>query len=141
MTRSDMQLLSVNVARSRLIVHHGNRYTTGIFKQPVTGRVMLRRINLQGDQQADRSVHGGPDKAVYVYPFEHYAYWAERLGRDDFTYGQFGENFTAMGVTEDVMHIGDVLRIGGAVVQVTQVRVPCYKLANKLGIAGLIAAN
>jgi MOSC domain-containing protein YiiM len=90
-------------------------------------------LNLEGDQQADLSVHGGPYQAVYVYPFEHYASWQRELGRDDFTFGQFGENFTVSGMLEKQVCIGDVFRVGSALFQVTQPRVPCFKLAAKMG--------
>ena len=109
--------------------------TTGIFKAPVAGRVMVRRTNLDDDRQADLSVHGGVDQAVYVYPSEHYATWAQELGRSDFAYGQFGENLTIEGMLEDTVHIGDTFRVGGALLEVTQPRVPCYKLGLKMGSA------
>ncbi len=105
---------------------------TGIFKEPVADRVMVRKLNLDGDRQADLSVHGGENKAVYVYTIENYEYWKHELGRDDFTYGQFGENLTVEGMTDDVVRIGDVFSVGGASVQVTQPRLPCYKLAIKM---------
>ena len=106
---------------------------TGIFKAPVVGAVFLHRLNLDGDGQADLRVHGGADKAVYVYPHEHYAFWAGELGRDGFPYGQFGENFTVEGLLEDAVNIGDVFRIGAARVQVTQPRSPCFKLGIRMG--------
>jgi MOSC domain-containing protein YiiM len=96
---------------------------------------MLRRHNLDGDGQADLLNHGGEYKAVYAYPVEHYAFWKATLARDDFAYGQFGENFTVEGVLEEQAHIGDIFRIGGAMVQVTQPRVPCFKSAIKMGMA------
>jgi MOSC domain-containing protein YiiM len=102
--------------------------TTAIFKEPAHGRVMARTLNLDGDGQADRAVHGGPHKAVCVYPFEHYAYWKRTLGRIDLAFGRFGENFTVEGMLEDAVGIGDVFRVGGALVQVTQPRSPCFKL-------------
>ena len=118
------------------IVHNNKTVTTGIFKEPVEGRVMLHRLNLDGDGQADLWGHGGAFRVVYVYSFENYAYWARELGRDDFTIGQFGENFTVEGMLEDDIHVGDVFRVGNALVEVSQPRVPCYKLAIKMGIEG-----
>jgi MOSC domain-containing protein YiiM len=105
---------------------------TGIFKTAVTGRIWLRRINLDGDGQADRVNHGGVDKAVYAYPALHYAAWNAELGAD-LPYGQFGENFTVAGLDEDTAHVGDRFRIGTAEVEATQPRIPCFKLANKMG--------
>ena len=128
-----MKLISLNVSQPKPVAVGGNQTVmTGIFKEPVRGRVMLRTLNLDGDGQADLTVHGGADKAVYVYPIEHYDYWQGTLKRDKFPFGQFGENFTVEGMTEDTVHIGDVYRVGGAVVQVTQPRLPCYKLALKM---------
>lgn len=127
------KLLSVNVGLPREIVHRGQTVTTGIGKSPVAGAVWLRRHNLEGDGQADLRVHGGADKAAYVYPFEHYGFWARELGRDDFSYGQFGENFTVEGMLEDEVCIGDVYRIGTATVQVSQPRTPCFKLGIRMG--------
>ncbi len=129
-------LKSVNVSPPKEILHDGKAITTGIFKEPVEGRVMLRRLNLDGDGQADLWGHGGTFRAVYAYPFENYAYWARELGRDDLELGQFGENFTVEGLLEDDIHVGDVFRVGGALVEVSQPRVPCYKLAIKMGIDG-----
>jgi ferredoxin-NADP reductase/MOSC domain-containing protein YiiM len=131
-----MTLRSVNVSMPKDIVHNGKTVTTGIFKEPVEGRVTLRRLNLDGDGQADLWGHGGAFRAVYAYSFENYAYWARELGRDDFTVGQFGENFTVEGMLEDDVHVGDVFRVGSALVEVSQPRVPCYKLAIKMGIEG-----
>jgi MOSC domain-containing protein YiiM len=128
-----MKLLSVNVAQPREIIHNGKPVMTGIYKEPFEGRVMLRPLNLDGDQQADLKAHGGKYKAAYVYSFEHYAFWERELGRDDFEFGEFGENFTVEGMTEDVVHIGDQFRIGEALVEVTQPRVPCFKLGHKMG--------
>jgi MOSC domain-containing protein YiiM len=134
-----MKLLSVNVGLPREVSHQGRSVTTGIFKEPVTGPVWLARLNLQGDRQADLRVHGGADKAAYLYPFEHYAFWAAETGRDDFAHGQFGENFTTTGLLEDDVHIGDILRIGAARVQVSQPRTPCFKLGVRMGDDGFPA--
>lgn len=128
-----MKLISINIGMPREINHLGQKVTTGIFKAPVAGPVWLGRLNLAGDGQADLRVHGGADKAVYVYPFEHYAFWAGELGRHDFSHGQFGENFTTEGLLEDEVSIGDVFQIGGARVQVTQPRTPCFKLGIRMG--------
>ena len=128
-----MTLISINIGLPCEIIHGGQAITTGIFKVPVAGPVWLGRLNLEGDGQADLRVHGGADKAVYVYPFEHYAFWAGELGRHDFSHGQFGENFTARGLLEDETSIGDVFQIGRVRVQVTQPRSPCYKLGIRMG--------
>jgi MOSC domain-containing protein YiiM len=130
-----MKLLSVNVSQLTTVAYRGRSVMTGIFKTPVAGRVMVRRTNLDGDRQADLSVHGGVDKAVYVYPSEHYTTWAQELGRSDLAYGQFGENLTVEGMLEETVHIGDTFRVGGALLEVTQPRVPCYKLGLKMGSA------
>src|SRR5215204_7170573 len=131
-----MKLLSVNVSPPAEVVHGGKTVTTGIFKEPVDGRVMLRTLNLDGDGQADLIGHGGIHKAAYAYSVENYEYWKRELGRTDFTFGQFGENFTVEGMLEDAVHIGDVFRVGDALVEVTQPRVPCYKLGLKMGLKG-----
>jgi len=128
-----MRLVSLNVGMPRDIVIKGQSVTTGIFKEPVTGRVMARRLNLDGDRQADLSVHGGPSKAVYGYPREHYPFWRAEFPDLELPYGMFGENFTTEGVLEDATHIGDRFRIGSAEVAVTGPRLPCYKLADRFG--------
>lgn len=128
-----MRVLSIQVAHPRIILAKGQRISTGIFKQPVEGPLMLRRLNLDGDRQADLRVHGGPAKAVYVYPSEHYPLWRKELPGMDLQYGMFGENFTTEGWNENDTNIGDRFRIGGAVVMVTQPREPCFKLAAKFG--------
>ena len=126
-----MKLISLNVSRPRLAVYKGATINTGIFKQPVSGSVQLRTLNLDGDRQADLSVHGGPYKAVYGYPLEHYAFWRQELPGMDLPWGMFGENFTTEGLAENDLHVGDRLQIGSATVMVRQPRVPCYKLAAK----------
>jgi MOSC domain-containing protein YiiM len=113
------------------MVYKGATINTGIYKKPVTGRLALRRLNLDGDRQADLSVHGGPYKAVYAYPSEHYADWRRELPDGDLPWGMFGENFTTEGLREDQLHVGDRLRIGSSIVMVRQPRMPCYKLAAK----------
>jgi MOSC domain-containing protein YiiM len=131
-----MKLLSVNVSPPKDVVHGDKTVTTGIFKVPVDRRVMLRTLNLDGDGQADLIGHGGIFKAAYAYSVENYNYWKRELGRTDLAFGQFGENFTVEGMLEDEIHVGDVFRAGGALVEVTQPRVPCYKLGIKMGLRG-----
>jgi MOSC domain-containing protein YiiM len=122
-----MKIVSLNLGLPREVVWHGINVTTGIFKAPVPGRVALRKLNLDGDRQADLTVHGGEFKAVYCYPLEHYDYWKRKLGRD-LPIGMFGENFTVEGMMEDDVLIGDRFAAGSAEVIVTQPRLPCYKL-------------
>ena len=117
---------------------NGDAVSTGIFKNPVAGRVMLRTLNLEGDRQADLSVHGGPSKAVYVYPSEHYDYWKRELPEMKLPWGMFGENFTSAGLFESELNIGDKFRVGSAAVMVTEPRMPCYKLAIRFGRADII---
>jgi len=131
--KSDTKLISVNVGLPRVVMSNGEPVSTGIFKEPLPGRIMLRTLNLDGDRQADLSVHGGPSKAVYVYPSEHYDYWKHELPEMKLPWGMFGENFTTAGLFESELNIGDKFRIGSAVVVVTEPRMPCYKLAIKFG--------
>jgi MOSC domain-containing protein YiiM len=126
-----VKLVSLNVARPRLAVYKGQSINTGIFKQPVSGPVQLRTLNLDGDRQADLSVHGGPHKAVYGYPSEHYSFWRDELPGVDLPWGMFGENFTTSGLAEEELHVGDRFQIGSSILMVRQPRVPCYKLAAK----------
>ena len=133
-----MKILSVNVGVPREVTWQGKLVTTGIFKDPVKGPVMLRTLNLDGDQQADLTVHGGVDKAVYAYPSEHYAYWREELPGLDLPWGMFGENFTTEGLFEEAVYIGDRFGIGEAEAVVTEPRMPCYKLGLKFGRADII---
>jgi MOSC domain-containing protein YiiM len=128
-----MKLLSVNVGRPRAVMQDGDAVLTGIFKDPVKGRVTLRTLNLDGDGQADLSVHGGPTKAVYVYPSEHYDYWKRELPGMELRWGMFGENFTTVGLLESQLNIGDKFHVGSATVTVTEPRMPCYKLGIKFG--------
>ena len=128
-----MRLVSVNIGHPREVIYKGKTVTTGIFKEPVAGRIRLRTLNLDGDRQADLSVHGGLSKAAYAYPIEHYEYWREQLPGVDLPWGMFGENFTTEGLREDSVNIGDRFRIGSAEVMVTEPRLPCYKLAAKFG--------
>ncbi|MDA9981453.1 MOSC domain-containing protein [Gammaproteobacteria bacterium] len=131
-----MKLLSVNLSLPKEIAHEGKTVSTGIFKKPVEGRVKLCRLNLEGDGQADLWGHGGAFRAVYAYTIENYEYWMNELGRNDFSHGQFGENFTVEGMLDDKISVGDIFRIGDALVEVSQPRIPCYKLAIKMGIEG-----
>jgi len=123
-----MKLVSVNVGLPREVTWRGRNTTTAIFKQPVSGRIAMRKLNLDGDRQADLTVHGGEFKAVYCYPLEHYDYWRTELPGHDLPMGTFGENFTTDGLLEDSVHLGDQLSVGSAQVVVTQPRLPCYKL-------------
>jgi len=130
---SVMQVVSVNVGLPRTVRRNGRDVTTGIFKKPVEGRVRVRRLNLEGDRQADLSVHGGAAKAVYAYPLEHYAFWREQLG-EDLPFGSFGENLTVERLPlEDEVAVGDRFRIGTAELVVTQPRLPCHQLGLRLG--------
>jgi len=128
-----MKVLSIRVGRPRIILSKGHRISTGIFKELVEGPVMLRRLNLDGDRQADLTVHGGPNKAAYAYPSEHYPLWRRELPEMDIPDGMFGENFSTEGWNEGETNIGDRFRIGEAIVMVTQPRQPCFKLAAKFG--------
>jgi MOSC domain-containing protein YiiM len=127
------KVISLNVGMPRTVYFHGQALTTGIFKEPVRGRINLRKLNLDGDKQADLTVHGGPDKAVYAYPAEHYHYWKKRLPNMKLPWGMFGENFTTEGLLEDQVNIGDIFRVGSGEVVATQPRMPCYKLGVKFG--------
>jgi MOSC domain-containing protein YiiM len=126
-----MKIVSVNVGLPRPVEWRGRRIMTGIFKEPASGQVAVRRLNLAGDRQADLSVHGGVHKAVYAYPSEHYPFWRQELELPDLTWGAFGENLTTEGWWEDEVHIGDRFRAGTAEFIVTQPRTPCFKLALK----------
>jgi MOSC domain-containing protein YiiM len=124
-------VLSVNVGLPRSVPSRGRTVRTGIFKEPVLFRVQVGRLNLDGDRQADLRVHGGPDKAVYAYDLSGYAYWRQALSRE-LPFGQFGENLTVEGMPETEVRIGDAYRIGTALLQVSQPRSPCFKLAMKM---------
>ncbi|MBD1868005.1 MOSC domain-containing protein [Leptolyngbya sp. FACHB-671] len=128
-----MKVISVNVGLPREVTWKGKTVTTGIFKEPVSERVMVRSLNLNGDGQADLTVHGGADKAVYVYPFEHYDYWQSELPDTELPLGIFGENFTTTGLKEEELNIGDRFQIGTIQLMVTQPRLPCYKLGIRFG--------
>jgi MOSC domain-containing protein YiiM len=143
-----MKLVSLNTGLPREVIWHGINVTTGIFKQPVEGRVALRKLNLDGDRQADLTVHGGKDKAVYCYPVGHYEYWKKELPGRDLPMGMFGENFTIdfrgedIGaddyLPEDSVHIGDRFSVGSAEVVVTQPRLPCYKLGVRFQLDDMV---
>lgn len=128
-----MRVVSVNVGFPRQVRWREKTVSTGIFKQPAAGRVAIHRLNLDGDRQADLSVHGGAEKAVYAYPLAHYAYWRQELPGVELPWGMFGENLTVDGLLEDAVRIGDRFRIGSAVLAVTQPRFPCYKLGIRFG--------
>jgi len=126
-----INLVSVNCGLPRQVLWHGRSVTTSIYKEPVEGRVALRTLNLDGDRQADLTVHGGVSKAVYCYPVVHYEYWKKEMPGRELPFGSFGENFTVDGLVEDSAHIGDRFAVGSAEVVVTQPRLPCYKLGIK----------
>ncbi len=134
----EAKLLSVNIGRPQLVMRNGAAVSTAIYKKPIAGRVVLRTLNLDGDRQADLSVHGGPSKAVYLYPSEHYAFWQAEFPDTEFEPGMFGENFTTLGLSEPETNIGDKFRIGDAVVMVTEPRMPCYKLGVRFGRVDII---
>lgn len=127
------KILSVNVSLPKKVDFEGQKVITGIFKEPRVGRVMLKTLNLDGDKQADLTVHGGPDKAVYAYPIEHYEFWRKVYPDMKMPNGMFGENFTTEGLIEAEVNVGDVFRIGSSMVIATQPRMPCYKLGVKFG--------
>ncbi len=133
-----MKIISVNVGLPRLVLRNGEPVSTGIFKDPVDGRVRVRTLNLDGDRQSDLSVHGGPQKAVYLYPSEHYEFWKQELPNISLPWGMFGENLTTTGLFETEVHIGDRFRVGTAELMVTQPRMPCYKLGIRFDRADII---
>src|SRR5690242_4976832 len=126
------QLLSVNVGLPRDVTWHGKTVHTGIWKSPVDGPRQVRRLNIDGDGQGDLAGHGGENRAVFVYQLESYRYWQGELGRDDFEYGQFGENFTVSGLADDRVCVGDRYQIGEALFEVTQPRVTCYRVGIRM---------
>ncbi|MEO5913750.1 MAG: MOSC domain-containing protein [Luteolibacter sp.] len=127
-----MQVLHVNRSQPRTVVINGKEIYTGIYKEPVTGPVRVNKLTLEDDVQIDRRYHGGEYQAVYAYPMEHYAHWEKALGVPSFPPGMFGENLTTQGLLETEVFIGDILRAGGVVMQVTSARIPCSKLGHKL---------
>lgn len=130
--------MSLNVGLPRQVNFQNELVTTGIFKEPVKGHVKLRKLNLDGDKQADLTVHGGADKAVYAYPKEHYNYWKKELPGMSLPWGMFGENFTTQGMFEEMVNVGDQFQVGTAIVAATQPRMPCYKLGVKFGRMDII---
>jgi MOSC domain-containing protein YiiM len=128
-----LKLLSINSSTPKAATYNGKRVMTSIFKQPVDGSIFVGRLNLQGDQQADLESHGGVCKAIYAYPIEHYRHWERELGRSALSFGQFGENFTVEGILESEIYVGDILELGRVVLEVTQPRVPCFKLGIRMG--------
>ena len=136
-----MKILSVNVGLPRKVTWQGKVVTTGIFKEPVNAPVMMRTLNLESDQQADLTVHGGVNKAVYAYPSEHYGYWRTELPGVDLPRGMFGENFTTEGLLEENVYIGDRFRVGETELMVTEPRMLCYKLGIKFGRAEIGRAH
>jgi MOSC domain-containing protein YiiM len=133
-----MKIISLQVGLPRTVQYVNGGVTTSIFKSPVRGPRLLRRMNLDGDLQSDLTVHGGKNKAVYAYPSEHYEYWRKELPGVELTWGNFGENFTTEGLMEENARIGDEFRIGGAVVKVAQPRFPCYKLGIRFDRADMV---
>jgi MOSC domain-containing protein YiiM len=131
-------VISVNVGRPQTVRWNGRDERTSIFKEPVPGHLRVRRLGLEGDEQADLTVHGGPEKAVYAYPSEHYAYWRTQLSLASLPWGSFGENLTLGGFLEDKVHSGDELRIGSATLAVTRPRFPCYKLGIRFGSMDMV---
>ncbi|HKV83276.1 MAG TPA: MOSC domain-containing protein [Ktedonobacterales bacterium] len=130
---STMRVESVNVGLPREVLWKGRTVRTSMYKEPMAGRVALRRLNLDGDEQSDLKAHGGPDMAIYLYPAEYYAFWREQYPEMELPWGMFGENLTIWGLLDESVYIGDQLRVGSALLAVTQPRVPCYKLALKFG--------
>jgi MOSC domain-containing protein YiiM len=133
-----MKTLSVNVGLPREVDWHGQPVTTSIFKEPVAGRIPLKTLNFDGDLQADLTVHGGPQKAVYAYPIEHYVFWKQELAHRDLPLGIFGENLTIEGLLESDLNVGDRLAVGSAELVVTQPRLPCYKLGIRFGFDEMV---
>ena len=133
-----MKLVAISVGRPKEVQWRGRSVQTSIFKTPVSGRVHVTRLNIEGDEQSDLSVHGGAQKAVYVYPAEHYSFWRRELPDTELPWGAFGENFTTEGLLEDEVWIGDRYRVGSVELVVTQPRMPCYKLAIRFGRADMV---
>ncbi len=130
-----MRIQALNVSKPKAIVYKGEEVSTGIYKISTAEPLMVRKLNIDGDKQADLTVHGGVDKAVYAFPAEHYSYYQETLKQDPYEPGQFGENLTTEGMLESRVHIGDRYRVGEVVFEVSQPRSPCYKFAIKMGTA------
>ena len=137
-TSTSSRILTVSVGLPKTLDYGRRLVSTSIFKEPVEGKIRLRKLNLDGDEQADLTVHGGPDKALYIYASEHYLWWRKQMPDVEFEFGQFGENLTTEGLLEDKVCIGDQFRMGTAIVQVSQPRMPCYKLGIKFGRTDII---
>ncbi len=135
----EARVLAINIGQPRTVDYDGETVRTAIFKDPVDEPVRLTRLGFVGDGQADRRVHGGPTRAAYLYPHEHYAHWEPRLGGGPLPYGQFGENLTTEGLIESTIHVGDVFVLGAARVQVSSPRVPCFKLGMRTGDKAIVA--
>jgi MOSC domain-containing protein YiiM len=135
---SKMKLVSLNVGKPQEVQWKGRTVRTGIFKEPVSGRIAVRTMNLDGDGQADRSVHGGSEKAVYLYPSEHYPFWREEFPGKELPWGMFGENLTTEGILENDVNIGDRFRMGSAELIAVQPRMPCYKLGIRFGRSDIL---
>ncbi len=133
--KKNMKLLAVSVAKPSVIEYNGKQVMTGIYKVPSSQRINMTKLGLEGDGQADLDAHGGVDKAVYIYSYKNYIYWQDELELSDLPFGQFGENLTVQELSDDSVHIGDRLRIGDALVEVTQPRIPCFKLGVKMGMS------
>lgn len=133
-----MEVVAVCVSGLKIVIHSGKPVETGIYKTPVRGPIMVRTLGLEGDRQADLKHHGGESKAVYAYPVEHYPFWQDRLGGESLPYGSFGENLSVRGLLESDVCIGDAYRVGSAVLEVTQPRVPCFKLDMCMGRPGVV---
>ncbi len=133
-----MKIISLNVSLPKVVEFKGKKVSTGIYNEPIEGRVKVRTLNLDGDKQADLAVHGGLDKAVYAYPSEHYPYWRDQYPDLTLGWGMFGENFTTEGLLEDQTNIGDEFQMGSAKFAVTQPRLPCFKLGIKFGATDVI---
>jgi MOSC domain-containing protein YiiM len=138
MTARESRVIAVSVGVARTVPWGSRQVRTGIYKQPTERRVAVGRLGLEGDEQADREAHGGPLKAVYAYPSEHYAFWREQLPGTDLPWGSFGENLTTAGLSEEGVHVGDRFRIGSAVLEATKPRFPCYKLGIRFGREDII---
>jgi MOSC domain-containing protein YiiM len=128
-----VRVVSVNVGLPKTVTFLNHSVRTAFFKEPVMGAIPVTKLGLEGDGQADRRYHGGPEKAVYIYPVEHYAYWSDALSRDDLSPGAFGENLTTEGLLETAIRLGDILAVGSATLQVTRPRTPCAKLGMRMG--------
>jgi MOSC domain-containing protein YiiM len=133
-----MKILSIQVGLPREVPWEGKKVSTGIFKEPIVGRVWVRRLNIEGDGQADLTVHGGADKAIYAYGSDAYTWWKSRLPETDFAYGAFGENLTVDLLDENRVCLGDIFQVGGCRLQVAQPRFPCFKLGIKFGDMGIL---